>query len=59
MKWKVLNGKKQIVSLKIDFEWIKHCISIGKWVKSPQLPYSDQENIWPIMVQALISDHFP
>ena len=42
------DGKElRLFFLKLIFTWIK------------QLPYSFQEEFWPVMVQVLISDHLP
>ena len=35
----------------------KHYIDIGTWIKSWQLPYTNKEKFWPVMAQALLSDH--
>ena len=56
-KRKFLNGKNRIVFLELNFTWVKQYISIGAWFKSWQLPYSNQEKFWPIMVWAVEGDH--
>ena len=58
-KRKFLNGKNRIVFLELNFTWVKQYISIGAWFKSWQLPYSNQEKFWPIMVWAVEGDTLP
>ena len=44
--------------IEIDFsDELKHCIGIGAWAKSWQLPYTYEARFWSNMVKTLVNDH--